>query len=100
MKVAIYDKWLSALGGGEKVATVMAEVLAKKGHEVHLVSGFEVDKQELAEKMGVDLAKVKNVALYERSYERLLPKTKKYDLFINVSFLDHLPSEAKSSIYY
>ena len=100
MKVAIYDKWLSALGGGEKVATVMAEVLSKKGHEVHLVSGFEVDKKELTEKMDVDLSKVKIVAWHERSYERLLPKTKKYDLFINVSFLDHLPSGAKKSIYY
>jgi glycosyltransferase involved in cell wall biosynthesis len=100
VKIAIYDKWLSALGGGEKVATVMAEVLSKKGHEVHLVSGFQVDKKEIEEKMGVDLAKVKIVAWYERSYGKLLSKTEKYDLFINVSFLDHLPSAARKSIYY
>lgn len=100
MKIAIYDKWLSALGGGEKVATVMAEILSKHGHEVHLISGFEVDKSELEEKMAVDLSKVRVVAWYERSYEKLLPKTSEYDLFINVSFLDHLPSGAKKSIYY
>ena len=100
MKIAIYDKWLSALGGGEKVATVMAEVLSKKGHDVDLVSNFEVDKKELQEKMGVDLSKVRLVAWYERSYGKLTPKTNKYDLLINVSFLDHLPSKAKRSIYY
>ena len=62
MKIAIYDKWLSALGGGEKVATVMAEVLSKKGHDVDLVSNFEVDKKEVQEKMGVDLSSVNMVA--------------------------------------
>jgi len=100
MKIAIYDKWLSALGGGEKVATVMAEVLSKRGYDVDLVSNFEVNKKELQEKMGVDLSRVRIVAWYERSYFKLLPKTKEYDLLINVSFLDHLPSKAKRSIYY
>ena len=100
MKIAIYDKWLSTLGGGEKVATVMAEVLSKHGYDVDLVSNFEVDKKELQEKMGVDLANVKMVAWYERSYFKLLPKTRKYDLLINVSFMDHMPSKAKRSIYY
>jgi glycosyltransferase involved in cell wall biosynthesis len=100
MKIAIYDKWLSTMGGGEKVATVMAEVLSKSGHDVDLVSNFEVDKKELQEKMDVDLSKVNVVPWYERSYFKLLPKTEKYDILINVSFLDHMPSRAKKSIYY
>jgi len=78
----------------------MAEVLSKRGYDVDLVSNFEVNKKELQEKMGVDLSKVKMVAWYERSYSKLSPKTKKYDLMINISFMDHLPSYAKRSIYY
>lgn len=99
-KVAIYDKWLSTLGGGEKVATVMAETLAKNGYDVDLISSFDVDKAQIEDKMGVDLKKVKIIPWYERSYSKLLPKTKKYDLFINVTYLDHLPSGAKKSIFY
>lgn len=100
MYVGIYDKWLNSMGGGEKVATVMAEVLSKAGHKVDLISNFDCDTKQLESKMGVDLSKVNTVVWYERSYAILSPKTKKYDLFINVSFLDHLPSLAKNSIYY
>jgi len=101
MKIAIYDKWLETFGGGEKVATVMAEVLANAGHKVDLISNFEVDKKQLEKKMGVNLSKVNLKNWYEkRSYTKLTPKTKDYDLFINVSYLDHLPSMAEKSIYY
>lgn len=100
MKIGIYDKWLVSLGGGERVATVMAETLVKAGHKVDLISSFEVDKKEVERKMGVDLSKVNMVAWYTRSVSDLTLKTKKYDVFINVSFMDHLPSEARYSIYY
>lgn len=100
MKVGIYSKWIETLGGGEKVATTMAEVLSKKGHEVDLISTFKTNKEVVEKRMGVDLSKVKMVAWNERSYNKLLPKTKKYDLFINVSFLDLQPNSAKKSIYY
>lgn len=100
MNIGIYDKWLDALGGGEKVATVMAETLAKKGYLVDLISNSDIDKNEVEKKMGVDLSKVNIVFWSERSYEKLSKLTKKYDLFINVSFLDHLPSKAKRSFYY
>ncbi len=100
LRVGIYDKWLNSMGGGEKVATVMAEVLSKAGHKVDIISNFDCDMGQLESKMGVDLSRVNTVVWYERSYSILSPKTKKYDLFINVSFLDHLPSLAKKSIYY
>ena len=49
---------------------------------------------------GVDLEKIKMIAWNSRDYEKLTFKTQKYDLFINVSYLDHQPSVAKKSIYY
>lgn len=100
MKVGIYDKWLDALGGGEKVATVIAETLSNIGCKVDLISNSDTEKDEVEKKMGTDLSKVNFVFWSERSYEKLTKLTKKYDLFINVSFLDHLPSKAKKSFYY
>lgn len=100
MKIGIYAKWLETLGGGEKVATVIAETLSKQGHEVDLITTFETDIKNIESKMSVDLSKVKLVAWQETSNNKLEEKTRKYDLFFNVSFLDHLPSLAKKSIYY
>ena len=99
MKIGIFDKWIKSLGGGEKVATVMAETLSKK-YDVDLISYVEADKDTLEKKMGVNLEKVKLVSWLDRKVETLSKKTAKYDLFINISFLDHLPSLAKKSIYY
>ena len=84
MKVGIYAKFLNTLGGGEKVATVISEAMSEKGHDVDLISSFETKKDDLEQAMGVDLRKVRLVTWYERSFEKLSPKTKKYDLFIEV----------------
>jgi glycosyltransferase involved in cell wall biosynthesis len=100
MKVGIYAKHLNTLGGGEKVATVMAEALSKKGYDVDLISQMVVDKQNIEKRMGVNLRRVKIVTWYERLYKKLEPRTEKYDIFINSSYLDHQPSLAKKSIYY
>lgn len=100
MKIGIYDKWLNSMGGGEKVATVMAEALSIDGYSVDLISNSDIEKQEVEQKMGVNLSHVNLIFWAERSYKKLEELTKKYNIFINVSFLDHLPSKAKWSIYY
>src|SRR3990172_7424898 len=100
MRIGIYAKWMETLGGGEKVATVMAETLADSGNKVDLISTFKITKKEIERKMAVDLSKVTMVAWEERSYARLEAKTRKYDLFINTTFLDHQENLAKKSIYY
>jgi len=100
MKIAIYDKWIDALGGGEKVATVMAEVLSRAGHKVDLLSTFMPDVDNIEKKMSVDLSKVRMIALKERSHQKIAERTKPYDIFINTSFLDLQPSLSKKSVYY
>lgn len=100
MKIGIYDKWLNTLGGGEKVASSMAEIFSKNGHEVYLIGNAEINKEEIENKMAVDLSKVNVVTWFERSCDKLSLQTKNFDVFINVSFLDHLPSKAKKSFYY
>lgn len=98
--IGVYDKWLNTYGGGEKVATVMVESLLKKGYRVDLISNTEVDRVEIENKMGVNLKGVNMVFWSERSYEKLTLLTKQYDVFVNTSYFDHLPSLAKKSIYY
>jgi glycosyltransferase involved in cell wall biosynthesis len=98
--VGVYDKWLNTYGGGEKVATVMVENLLRGGYRVDLISNTEIDRKEIEDKMGVNLKGVNMVFWSERSYEKLTLLTKKYDVFVNTSYFDHLPSLAKKSIYY
>lgn len=100
MEIAVYNKWLDSLGGGEKVTLVMAEALNKKGYDVSILSTFTSNLNLLESKMGVDLRGIKMVALKEKSYSKIAERTKEYDLFINTSFLDVQPSKAKHSIYY
>jgi glycosyltransferase involved in cell wall biosynthesis len=101
MKIGIYDKWLHSIGGGEKVATVMAEALAsEKKNQVDLIASTVVTKKTLGNKMGANLSRVNLVVWSERSEKILSEKTSAYDLFINVSFMDHLPSRATKSLYY
>lgn len=99
-KVGIYAKWIDTLGGGEKVATVMAETLSRAGYEADLISTFKPNKENIESKMDVNLTKVRMVTLKERSYEKIKKVTAKYDIFVNTSFLDVQPSLAKKSVYY
>lgn len=98
--IGVYAKWLNEIGGGERVATVIAETLASKGSRVDLISNFEVKKEDVEKKLGVNLKNVDLVHWNELAYDELEPRTEKYDLFINTSYLDHLPSKAKKSVYY
>ncbi len=100
MKIGIYDKWLNTLGGGEKVASTMAELFSNRGYKTYLIGNSEISKKGIEDKMGVDLSKVNLLTWFERSYDKLSPKTKNFDIFVNVTYLDHLPSKAKRSFYY
>lgn len=99
-KILIYDKWLKTVGGGEKVATVAAEALKKEGFKVDILTNYSVNKKYVEDKMGVDLSGVEIKVVYDRSYAKLNEYTKYYDLLINTSYLDSLPSSAKRSLYY
>ena len=56
MKVAVYDRYWSTAGGGEKYAGGVAEVLSR-GHDVTLIAHDEVDTDWLGERLGLDLGR-------------------------------------------
>lgn len=99
MKAAVYDKWLHSLGGGEVVACNIAKILKEEGYDVLFISGKEVSKEIIYEKLSVDLKGVefKQVWNDETALKRLV---KDKDIFINISFLDYSIGFAKKNIYY
>jgi glycosyltransferase involved in cell wall biosynthesis len=76
MKVAIYNPSLEALGGGEKYLCTIAEALSAE-HEVHILSHSpHIKREQLEERLDVDLSKVDFVYL-----PRLENISSKYKIF-------------------
>lgn len=99
MKAVIYDKWLHSLGGGEVVACNIAKILKDQHYQVLFISGKEVSKETIYEKLKIDLRGIefKQVWNDETALKKLV---KDKDLFINISFLDYSIGFAKKNIYY
>lgn len=99
MKAVIYDKWLHSLGGGEVVACSIAKILKDHGYEVLFISGKEVSKETIFNKLKINLKGIefKQVWNDEIALKKLVVKK---DLFINISFMDYSLGFAKKNIYY
>jgi glycosyltransferase involved in cell wall biosynthesis len=96
MKVGIYNRWLATLGGGEKHSLAIAEYLSRQ-HDVHVISHKDVSRDEAARRLNLDLRRVQFDVIPTRSAEDLKPLTGEYDLFVNASFMDFIPSVARCS---
>lgn len=96
MRIGIYNRWLSTLGGGEKHSLAIAEYLSHK-HDVDVLSHKPVSK-ELAEKtLALDLSRVNFVIIPEQSSLGISAVSRDYDLFINASYMDVFPALSKHS---
>lgn len=95
---AIYDRWLSTLGGGEQVAFAYAETLKDLGYKTHLLTHAKVDKNKAEQKMGISLNNIEIIYLPIKSSKELSEFTEKYDVFINTSYLDYFPNRGKNGI--
>jgi len=93
---AIYDRWLSTLGGGEQVVFAYAETLNELGYEVYILTHKKLDINEAETKMGVSLKNIKILYLEQKSSKELSEYSEKYDLFINSSYLDYFPNRSKN----
>lgn len=96
MRVGIYNRWLATLGGGEKYNLTIAEYLSQK-HTVEVISHKPVSKELAAERLNLDLSRVKFITIPELHAIDLPPLTADYDFFINASYMDFFPSYAKHS---
>lgn len=97
MRVGIYNRWLPTRGGGEKHMLAIAECLSAE-HTVEVLTHQRVGKAELEEKLNVDLSRVSLRCIPDLPDERLAPFTADYDLFINASHMNFIPSRAPRSL--
>jgi glycosyltransferase involved in cell wall biosynthesis len=96
MKTAvIYDKWLSGMGGGEVVTCTMAAALRDNGYRVTLLSKGKVTAGEIMARLHIDITNIDLTA-----NPQFLTANRKFDLFINTSFMDYTYGFAKKNIYY
>ena len=99
-KIAIYDRYLSTAGGGERYSCKIAEILSKKkDFEVDLMTDIFADLDDVSRKLNLDLRSV-NLKIFPFISEDYTVKiTRKYDLFINATYLSSLPAYASKNIY-
>jgi len=95
---AIYDRWLSTLGGGEQVAFAYAETLRDLGFKTTMLTHSVVDSNKAEKKMGVKLNDIEIKVLPLMSSQKLSEYTENYDVFINTSYLDYFPNRSKCGI--
>ncbi len=98
--IAIYDRYLSTAGGGERYSCKIAEVLSKKeGYSIDLITDIYANLEEISGKLNLDLRSV-NLKVFPFISEDYASKiTEKYDLFINATYLSSLPAYGSKNIY-
>jgi len=96
MRVGIYNRWLPTMGGGEKHMLAIAEFLSA-GHAVEVLAHQAVNRGKLESKLHVDLSRVSLRCIPDLPDEQLAAFTGEYDLFINASHMNFIPSQARHS---
>ena len=93
MRIGIYNRWLSTLGGGERHSLAIAAHLARE-HCVEYISHTPVTPSQVTSRSGLDLGQVDFQAIPLHRPEELGPIAAGYDLFINASNNDFVPPMA------
>lgn len=103
MRVGVWDRYWTTVGGGEQYAGAIALALAEH-HEVELLTPERFDAAVLRDRLGLDLAPLaqRDVGTHEDvAVERraVAEASADYDLFVNVTFLGDHPNRARSGWY-
>lgn len=99
MRAAIYNRFLYSMGGGERHSGMLAQVLAAEGWDVDLVTHTPVEREELAEHVGIDLSGVRLQTVPDAGEPLVSEMSEDYDLFVNASYMSRLPARAKRNVY-
>lgn len=98
MKVGIYDRFLSTLGGGERYACGVGAALAAAGCAVDLICDEPVDRDELGARLDLDLDGVR-IRVEDLPHEpAVCTLSADYDLFINATYLSTAASAAPRGV--
>jgi glycosyltransferase involved in cell wall biosynthesis len=99
LKVAVYNRFLQSMGGGERHSSMLAQVLADDGHEVDLVGHEDVGKDFLADHLGLNLGKVSLRIVPDRGEQQVARLSAGYELFVNASYMSRVRAQAARNVY-
>ncbi|HEX4907969.1 MAG TPA: glycosyltransferase [Actinomycetes bacterium] len=97
--MAVYNRFLQSMGGGERHSSMLAQVLADDGHEVDLVGHKDVGKEILADHLGLNLGKVNLRIVPERGEAQVARLSAEYELFVNASYMSRVKAQATRNLY-
>jgi glycosyltransferase involved in cell wall biosynthesis len=99
MRTAIYDRFWHSMGGGERHAGMIAQVLSEDGVEVDLLGHSAVDRDDLADHLGLDLSKTTMRMVRDKGLDALARLSAEYDLFVNATYMSSLVPRSRRAAY-
>ncbi|HST65339.1 MAG TPA: glycosyltransferase [Mycobacteriales bacterium] len=99
MKAAIYDRYWHSMGGGERHSGMIAEVLSKDGVEVDLLGHSPVDRDELADHLGLDLSRCTMRTVPDKGDAYVSALSAEYDLFVNATYMSVVVPQSRHAAY-
>jgi glycosyltransferase involved in cell wall biosynthesis len=98
-KAVVYDRFWHSQGGGERHSGMVAEVLSKDGVEVDLLGHADVDKDLLADHLGLDLSRCRFRVVPDKGDLHLEALSAEYDLFVNGTYGSRLAPRSAHAAY-
>ena len=98
MRVALYNRWLHTLGGGERETAAFAQALQPE-HAVDLLTHQPVDLDLFRSRLDLPLPDVRVRALpCDAGLEQIAAASSEYDLFVNMSHGDMFVPRARHNL--
>ena len=99
MRAAVYDRFWHSMGGGERHAGMVAQVLSEDGVEVDLLGHGNVDRDDLADHLGLDLSATRMRSVPDRGDGYVAALSSEYDLFVNATYMSTLLPRSRRAAY-
>lgn len=99
MRAAVYDRYWHSMGGGERHAGMIAQVLSQDGVEVDLLGHGDVDRDDLGDHLGLDLSRTTMRSVPDRGDAYVAALSGEYDLFVNATYMSNLVPRSARAAY-
>jgi glycosyltransferase involved in cell wall biosynthesis len=99
VRVGIYDRFWHSMGGGERHAGMVGQIMSQAGHEVDLIGHSDVSLRDLGDRVALDLSRTRLRVRPDRGEDELSDVTAEYDLLVNATYMSRLVSKARHSAY-
>ena len=98
-RAAVHNRFWHSMGGGERHSGKLAEVLAADGWQVDLLGHTDVDRDELAARLGLDLSRTALRIVPYRGDGDVAASSAEYDLFVEASHMSRVRPRAARNVY-